>query len=160
MERPSERERTAEDGAEAGGEQVWIFQANPGSFDTDDLVEGAEGDWPLRQHAERVRSGDTVLIWVCGKRPGIYALGTAVSDPVPLENTLEQQVRWSGHRSGKVPPAQVRVRYDRVFSGAPISRERLLAHEVLKNLRIVQQPRATNFEVGRDHWLALRELLE
>ena len=140
-------------------EQVWVFQVSPDVFDIAELIQDDTAEWPLRQHAKDVREGDKVIVWLSGKRAGIYALGTVLTDPQPVENTLEQQVRWGGHRSGKVPAATVLIQYDRIFSDAPFLKTSLQEHALLRDLRVIRLPRATNFAVSADQWAAIRALI-
>ena len=153
-----EREAQADYGKPAT-EQAWIFQINPDVFDITELIAGDEAEWPLRQHAKDVREGDQVIIWLSGKKAGIYALATVLTDPSPVENTLEQQVRWGGHRSGKVPPATVMIQYNRVFSDTPFLKTSLVNHALLKDLRVIRLPRATNFAVSADQWASVRAMI-
>ncbi len=148
----------------AGDEEhpsVWIFQGSPDQYRlTDSLAVENEEYWNLRQHATAVRRGDRVLIWISGAEAGIYALGTVVSDPVLRPDSAAGLTYWAAPTEGTRPRPRVLVRYDRVMLDRPLLKEFLVTDPVLSELRILRNPRGTNFPVTAEEWAALEAWLD
>jgi MoxR-like ATPase len=140
--------------------KVWIFQANPKRYDLLDFLArpstqpGIVDDWTLRQHADDVSDGDTVLLWTAGDQAGIYAIGTVVG-----ESFMRPRQDWEPENA---PPESRTIHYrlDRILLDCPVLREELLNHPVLKDLLVIRQPQGTNFPVTEQQWEALRPLIE
>lgn len=140
------------------GSRSWIFQANPDRYRIhESLRRENEEWWNLNQHATKVAAGDRVLIWICGNRAGIYALGTVTSEPVKTADSLVGQNYWLDPVSGTRVKARVRVRYDQVLLDRPLLKPYLEADPSLWNLQILRSPRGTNFQVSAEEWLAIQE---
>lgn len=135
---------------------TWIFQANPAKYDihTSLRVE-AEEYWNCNQHHKKIRTGDRVLIWISGKRSGVYALGTVVSDPVVRPDSAKGQGYWADPENGRRVRPRVRVRYERVFLDKPLYRDFLQCDPDLWNLSIFARPVGTNFPVREAEWRSL-----
>lgn len=144
----------------AAGPRVWIFQANPNKYRIEEaLQDRAEDYWNLRQHAGDVHAGDRILIWVSGDEAGIYALGTVVTEPVVRTDAPESAPYWRPPENGGRPRPRVLVRFDQTYLDQPIKKTFLLTDPVLQGLRVISFPRATNFPVTEEQWLALQEWL-
>jgi hypothetical protein len=140
--------------------RTWIFQANPAKYRIEDsLLLEHEELWNLNQHATDVRPGDRVLIWICGKDAGIYAVGTVLTAPVIMSDTPKGMEYWLDPAAGRRPKARVRVRYDKVFPDKPLNKRFLLADPALRDLSIIRSPRGTNFSVTEGEWQGLRHWL-
>lgn len=140
--------------------RVWIFQSNPDLYDLreflsrPDIGPGATDSWLLRQHADEVADGDTVLFWIAGRDAGIYATGTIVG-----ESFIRRREEWEPDDA----PAESRAigyRLDRSLVDHPVLRADLLTKPVLAELQIIRQPSGTNFPVTQQQWEMLRTLLE
>ena len=70
--------------------KYWLFQANPKSLRLKDALRAeALYTYPIKNHKDKIRQGDRVIIWQTGKEAGGYALAT-VATPVgerPLSPT-------------------------------------------------------------------------
>lgn len=136
--------------------RTWIFQANPAKYRIkESLLLERQELWNLNQHATDVCPGDRVLIWICGKDAGIYAVGTIMTAPVMMADTVRGMAYWLDPAAGKRPKARVNVRYDKVFRDKPRYKRFLLADPALRGLSILRSPRGTNFSVTESEWLAL-----
>jgi hypothetical protein len=135
---------------------TWIFQANPTIYDihTSLRVE-AEEYWNCNQHYKKIRAGDRVLIWIAGKRSGVYALGTVMSDPVVRPDSAKGQAYWTDPENGRSARPRVRVKYDRVFLSRPLYRDFLQCDPELWDLTILARPQGTNFAVDEREWQAI-----
>ncbi len=140
---------------------TWIFQANPTMYRIEDSL-GVEREekWNLRQHQRAVQIDDRVLIWMAGKRAGIYAIGTVKTSPVVESDSPKGIGYWNDKRQGYRPIARVQVQYKRVFLDRPLLRDFLLCDPDLWNLKILRNPRGTNFAVTEPEWIAIKTWLD
>jgi len=140
---------------------TWIFQANPSMYRIEDSL-GVEREekWNLRQHRRAVQLDDRVLIWMAGKRAGIYAIGTVKTSPVIESDSPKGIGYWNDKRQGYRPIARVQVLYERVFLDRPLLRDFLLCDPELWNLKILRNPRGTNFAVTEPEWIAIKVWLD
>ncbi|WP_163719691.1 McrB family protein [Mycolicibacterium psychrotolerans] len=140
--------------------RVWIFQSNPEKFDlrehlrSPDVGPGVTDSWVLRQHAEDVAEGDTVLLWVSGADAGIYATGTIIGDAF-----TRSRESWEGN-DAPVESRAIGYRLDRSLVDHPVRREDLIKHPTLSDLQIIKQPNGTNYKVSSHEWEMLRALLD
>ncbi len=104
-------------------QQWWFFTWNPRVRDVGQIQLNAQLEWQVRQHFDKIRTGDRVYVWVSGKMPGIYATGTIIRNP------------YCSEHGGMHDRTQVRI--DNVFP--VISKESLekdldlRTHPVLRN---------------------------
>ena len=135
-----------------GNEDIWIFQSNLSHFSIAKTVNSLEigdvGTWYVQEHADELRGGDLVLLWEEGPNAGLYALGTLVGEPFEGE-PLEE---------GGAPAKWMRWRLDLTIT-PPLSKAELQAHDVLKGMPHFDRRDATNIQVDRSQWEALRSLL-
>lgn len=142
------------------GRRVWIFQSNPEMYDLREFLgrpevgPGTADSWILRQHADDVHDGDTVLLWVSGPDAGIYATGSIVG-----ESFLRPREDWEPDDAPDESRA-IGYRLDRSLLDHPVKREDLLSNPVLKDLQIIKQPNGTNYKVTSQQWEMLRTLLD
>ncbi len=138
--------------------RAWLFQANPNRYRIHESLEAEREEfWNLNQHVGDVHVGDRVLIWVCGKDAGIYAIGTVVAEPEVRPDSTTGLGYWLQPAEGRQPKARVRVRYDRVLLDHPLRKAYLECDPVLAGLRVLHAPRGTNFPVSDDEWCTLAE---
>jgi hypothetical protein len=141
--------------------QTWIFQANPKRYRIHESLQAEREElWNLNQHVREVRSGDCVMIWICGKSPGIYAIGTVLSDPILISDTPTGITYWYKQSDGRRVKARVTVRYDRVFLERPLLKVYLEADPGLWKLKILATQRGTNFSVSQEEAQIIRSWLE
>lgn len=151
---PEETERAA-------GPQVWIFQGNPAKYRLEDSLRiEPEEFWNVRQHAARVRVGDTVLVWLSGEEAGIYAVGEVLEDPAVRPDSPQGQGYWRDPRDGQREYPRVRVRYTQTLLDRPLSKPLLVTDPALEDLSIFRNPRGTNFPVTAKEWAALQVWLD
>lgn len=141
--------------------RTWIFQANPKRYRIEESLR-VESDelWNLNQHAQKVRAGDRVLVWMSGPRAGIYAVGSIISDPAETPDTPIGQGYWTNERDGVHPRPRVLVAYERVLIDRPLLKCYLECDPSLDDLQVLRQPRGTNFPVTEEEWDALKAWLE
>ena len=140
--------------------QTWLFQANPKRYRIEDSLRQEDGElWNLNQHADDVREGDRVLIWMCGAQAGVYAIGTVLADPAASVDSPEGQAYWTDPKDGERRKPRVPVRYDRVMTDRPLLKAYLVHDPELDGLSVIRQPRGTNFRVTTDEWRAVERWL-
>jgi hypothetical protein len=137
----------------------WIFQSNPKLYDiTSALKELDQINWVVRQHKEKVKSGDLVYIWQSGSSSAILASGTIQNDPglIGRIEGQDQYVKTSG--AFEQDELRVTVRIDNVFS-KPIRKEAIANHPILSSLTILKSPQGTNFSITDEQSMAIKELM-
>lgn len=140
---------------------AWIFQANPNKYNIrQSLRIEAEEFWNCKQHLHKIKNNDRVLVWICGKTPGIYAVGTVVCEPVFQADSVKGVGYWANPVDGLRPLPRVLVRYDRVLLDRPLLKLYLQWDPELWNLSLFRQPRGTNFKVTPEEWAALEIWLQ
>lgn len=134
---------------------TWIFQASPAHYDIEASLKTENVElWNLRQHASKVNTGDRVLIWISGKKSGIYAVGEVTTQPVDRLDSSTGKSYWKSTGGHQVWP-RVEVRYNRVLLERPLLKRYLEFDAALSNLKILKQPRGTNFSVTPAEWEAI-----
>lgn len=139
----------------------FVFQANPRYYDIDGAVHSlSEMNWTVKQHPREVHEGDRVYIWRSGpeSRRGIIAVGTVLTDPAMLprqegETFIRDPTKFEGEQ------LRVRLSIDRVLE-PPLLAPELLRHPTLKEMRILQVARNTNYLLDSAEAGALREMVD
>lgn len=137
----------------------WIFQANPEIYDIGGaLAVLSEQTWLANQYADRLRVGDKVFIWETGKRAGVVALATVLTEPSEIEeDPAEAQFEIQpGKLSGK--RLRVRLGIDEVLAPR-LGRRRILQDPVLAKLPNILFASATNYPVSSEQEARLSKLI-
>ncbi|MBZ9752818.1 EVE domain-containing protein [Deinococcus sp. HMF7604] len=138
---------------------TWIFQANPQQYDIAASLAAERVElWNLRQHASKVKLGDRVLVWISGRKSGIYAVGEVISAPMDQPDSTVGRRYWKSAGGHQVWP-RVEVRYSQVLLDRPLYKKYLEFDAALTQLAILRQPRGTNFAVSANEWEALNSWL-
>ena len=144
-----------------GDKRYWIFQANPRVYRIhESLSKENEEWWNLNQHANKVRVGDSIAIWISGGEAGVYALGSVVEGPIAMPDSIRGQGYWRDSANGKMQKPRVRVRYDRILLDRPLLKLFLEADPRLWDLGIIRSPRGTNYPLLWAEWEALLSWVE
>ncbi len=125
--------------------QIWLFGANPDEYKLVEKVPARldEGDyWLVRQHWDKLRARDKVILWQSGDEAGIYAFGELADKPYKVKN------EW-----------RVDIQYEPLLR-QPIFKRDLRKHPSLSKLSVLKMPRGRNpFPVKETEWQALQELI-
>jgi hypothetical protein len=134
----------------------WAFLANPQYWDLAEAVRtkhpGDPEDWTASRPKIRDEAspGDPVILYQCGEAAGIYALANVAGPPL-------RRLKVINGKTGDQEEWALPLEYTQVLS-TPVSKERLLAHPVLKGLTVIAGQGA-NFRVTPEQWAALQELI-
>lgn len=138
--------------------RTWIFQADPNRYRIEESLQLEKQEyWNLNQHAKEIHAGDRVLIWMCGKQAGIYAIGTILNEPIKMSDSARGLEYWRSQREGRRVKPRVLVRYDTILKDKPLLRVYLRCDPDLWGLKILRCAMGTNFTVEDDEWKALQE---
>ena len=141
-------------------QNTWIFQANPDYYDIYGSLRVESKDfWNCKQHASKIREGDRVLIWICGKQAGIYALGAITSEPEHSSDSAIGMKYWTNPLTGLKEYPRVWVEYEKVLLNQPLLKRFLQWDPELSSLKIFANPRGTNFPVTQEEWEVLESWL-
>jgi len=139
---------------------TWIFQGKPEIWDGTAGVELIDIHWVVRQHKGDIQPGDTVYIWQSGPEAGIIAVATVTSPPALSEDSEAEIELYPDGPPPDFQGKQIRVNLHVDRSLLPqITKAELLDHPVLRNLRIIRNPRGTNFLVSDEQAAELTNLV-
>jgi predicted RNA-binding protein with PUA-like domain len=142
----------------------WIFQVNPSVFRIFDWwKEHPDQDtttWSVRQHSKEIFEGEKVMIWVSGKKGGIYALAEIISQVYDVHSEDGTgSIYWFKKSEMQKTKKMVKLRYIKKFFKNYIPRNVVKAEPALTELSIIKQPRGTNFAVTPNQWHELMKLV-
>jgi predicted RNA-binding protein with PUA-like domain len=142
--------------------KIWIFQAVPTRYD----LLGALADksltedvWMVKQYVNEIRSGHIGLLWMAGKKAGIYALVDVISDPQMLRESEQSAKYWLDDFDRGQLRLRVKILRKSVLTN-PILKDELKHIPELKNMEIFRQPQGTNKRVTNEEWNHILPLLK
>jgi hypothetical protein len=112
--------------------------------------------WSCNQHSKKIKIDDRVLIWICGKAPGIYAVGTVLDAPILQIDSVKGVNSWLNPIDGLSPRPRALVRYDLKLLENPLLKKYIQWDPELWGLSILRQPRGTNYVVTDEEWSAIK----
>lgn len=136
----------------------WIFQGTPDQFDIDAYLRGRrEIVWTVRQHKDRILTGDKVLLWKSGVAGGVIADCSVIAPPSKeiLEDAPELWTEKPDIQTGEM---RCRLRVEDSFVDTPIARAAI--RSVLPELSIVKAPQGTNFDITQTDYEKIMKLRE
>lgn len=135
-------------------QKVWLFQSNPKRYNSvSELKDGTikEGTWTVTRYQQEISSGDIGILWISGKRAGIYAIFDIISDPQVIVDESASRKYWIDKNEADIPQLRIKYRYKFKLS-KPLLKSEILKIVGLKDLLILKQPQATNFPVTDEQW--------
>lgn len=137
--------------------KVWIFQCNPDRYDLLSSLKAniQERVWMVNQHKDEIKKGDIALLWIAGKKAGIYAVAKIISNPDFMFASLEDDKYWIKKDDPDKGKKLFRVKINIIknLSSKPVLKEKIRKMEGLKNLRILKYARRTNSPVTKEKYL-------
>lgn len=129
----------------------WLFQSSPAQWSLLDFLAtaavGAETDYSLTRHRDRVRPGDAVLLWLAGPKAGIYALAEVIADPFERE-------RPEFRGEGAPTEWATRVRLKHILK-SPLTKAEVVSSDDLSELLVLRAPQGTNYPIANEEWHAV-----
>lgn len=148
----------------SNNERIWIFQANPNRYDLVRALSDpnyTKTSWNVAQHKNIIKNGDIVLLWLSGKKSGIYAVGRIISNPFMEKGTIEDTKYWVNWNGGEIKEElSVKMNITDNLVNNPILRETLKNINGLENLSILKFSQATNFHVTEKEWHIIKAIIE
>lgn len=146
-------------------DKIWIFQGNPIKYRIVDMLADDEVTngfhWKVSRYTKDILKGHTGLIWLSGKKAGIYAVTEIMTDyPQLLFETDAEKKYWYRDEAEKGAVLRVKMKLIKSLVNNPLSKERIKRTEGFQNLSILKQPRGTNFTVSIDEWSKIKHLIE
>jgi hypothetical protein len=139
--------------------RYWVFQASPQIYDLPGALKALrEQTFLTSQHRNEIKPGDTAFLWYAGPGAGILAVATVTSQPkeIPHPEAENAFMKEPEKFTGLQP--RVTLHIDKVLE-SPLSKVELLKDDVLKTLRVIVNPRGTNFAVSAEEARRLMKLL-
>lgn len=142
---------------------IWIFQSNPKRYKIIEALSDPKYQkttWQTNRYKKDIKKGDFVLLWVAGKKAGIYATARIIENPVerlPCPPGLKYWVD-SEDEALKNPAFRAKLEIDRYYLHNPITRETLKAMGV-KGSPICAPYQGTVFKVKPKDWDIIKRLL-
>lgn len=148
-----------QDDAASATTNAWIFQANPKYYDLEtSLAQLQEQEWQVSQHADKIKPGNTVFLWLSGRGGGLVAHGKILTAPALLPFPEQQRPFVLDEEAiAQSKALRVRLRVDEILD-RPLDREILREDPRLVGLSFLRSPQGTNFPVGPAECEALLEL--
>ena len=139
---------------------IWIFQANPKKFNIlKALLDRAVNSWRVKQYPKNIKKGDIAIIWICGKKAGIYALVEITSDPKVTEIPVSSEKYWHDQKLKENSKLRVDVKTIKNLVYNPVLKIQLKRIPELKELSILKYFQKTNFPVKKFEWEIIKKLI-
>lgn len=143
---------------------VWIFQANPKTFDIDGFLATRPTTmlYLAKQKAGAMAVGDTVFLWrAIGSGPkelsGVVAEATIVELPDAKPEDPNALKFWSDPMSANVAP-RVKLQLDRIELRDRLKRDWLTDDPILRDMRLFRMGAETNFPLSSAEGRRLRNV--
>ena len=138
----------------------WMFQANPKYYDLRAALQTLPAiHWNVSQARHQLKAGQRGFLWESGKAGGVMASATLLSDPLEMEQPVDELAFVKNEEQIAGKRFRARVRIDKVLA-EPISRQELLDHPVLKDLVILKFANGTNYMLAPDEFSAIQALVD
>jgi Protein of unknown function (DUF1257)/EVE domain len=143
--------------------QYWLLQRDSKRYRTFDAIRDLEEiPWLLDLSLEDISVGDEVIIWVSGKKSGIYAFGEII-EPVKIFEKVPDIDYWINtsilHKLTKQPRLPQRgltIRLTNKLLDEPILIKELEQNSMLKNLPLILNNHGSIFKISADQWKLVR----
>jgi predicted RNA-binding protein with PUA-like domain len=142
--------------------KIWIFQANPARFDILAALSNpvlVNQVWLVNQYKNQIQCGDIALIWIAGKKAGIYAIAEITSDPVFMVESSEEEKYWVREIDKKQSRLRVNVKIVKRIIDSPLLRKELKVTAGLTQLSILRFSQRSNFPVSQNEWEIIKRII-
>jgi EVE domain len=129
----------------------WLFQANPKYSQILEAIQRLDGIyWLVTRYDKEITPSDQVLIWVAGKKAGIYAIAEVAEAPQFMDEPPDIDI-WTMPIRAKAR-FYAPVTFQQKLLDAPLLKSVLLYDRILYELEVIRRPRNTNFRVSDEQW--------
>ncbi len=136
----------------------WLFQGNPQYSRMLQGIQDLAGmHWLVTRYQRDIGVDDRVLLWMCGKAAGIYALAevTAPAHFLPQPPDIDYWIVPARAIDRVYTP----IRFIHKLLHAPLLKADLLYDPVLSQLQVIRAPHNTNFRVTAEEWQRVQDRL-
>jgi len=144
-------------------DKIWIFQCKFEKYDVykalkdEEVIKGFH--WKVNQYKNDISNGDIGLIWLTGKKSGIYAITEIISDPGYYYETEAEKKYWRNIAEEEGEQYRVKMKLLQLIE-PPVLKDLLKKIDELKNLSVIMRPWAgTNFPVKIDEWNLIKKMI-
>lgn len=147
---------TEENNLEKEDNNIWIFQGNPKEYRImDSLSDGFLDGWRVTRYKEKIKIGDTALIWISGESAGIYAVAEIMSNPVDMPFLPEEEKYFIKKEEAK-RVVGIKLKFTKYLLDNPVYRYELKDTLGLEHLSIFGFKNATNYPVKKEEWIIIK----
>jgi len=139
-------------------EKYWVFQCNPDVYNIlGALIELPETKWRVTRHANEIKIGDGVILWVTGKESGCYALGQVIGEiEEKVKDPEEKRYYWDESYDTLHDRVPIRILHN--LADYPILKEEISGIPELADLNAGLQ--GTNFRATKEQYEAFERLIK
>ena len=148
-------------GSEKTGHRSWIFQANPEIYDIEGLLatRPEQTTWLVNQFRDEVHGGDTVYLWLSGRRAGVLAVAHILGEP-SISREDPEDARFARRPEQFDGDAlRARLAIDEIL-GRPIPKQAFVDDAVLRETTIIRASYQTNFQLTVEQAGRIRALID
>jgi EVE domain len=139
--------------------RYWLFQANPKySQILQAIAELEQIHWLVTRYFQHITPGDGVLVWVAGKRAGVYAIAQVIEPPQFLDAPPELAYWTTPTRAMSRFYAPVQLTHK--LLERPLLKAEAYVDPILRSLEVLRAPHNTNFRVTAEQWARVQTLIE
>ncbi len=139
----------------------WLIQGDPKVWDVYKAwaTRSPIDSWSINRYFRDVEVGDDVGLWLSGSADpvGLYALGTASGDPMPVHGDADDPL-WIDVAQAARVRWRLPIDLHDDFHDHPIPKSQLVLDPRFAASAIVQMPRGSIFRLSDPEWQAVLEV--
>ncbi|MGO1058536.1 AAA family ATPase [Planococcus sp. FY231025] len=139
---------------------TWIFQGYPNFYDVVSAINDHDKvTLTVNQYQKQIKEGDRAYIWLSGSSGGIVACGYVSSNP-EIREPSEQEVHSRSEELNSNPFFAADIQIEQRLTDSIVERTLLLADERTKNMQVLTDPDATNFQVTKEESAVIQSIID
>jgi MoxR-like ATPase len=137
----------------------WVFQASPQFYDLQGALKALkEQTWLTSQYRTDIHKGDRVFLWEAGSDAGILGVATVLSEPKEMAHPDSEKPFMKDQEKFAGLQPRVSLRIDKILESR-LRKVDLLQDPVLNKLRVIANPRGTNYPLSTEEAQRLEVLV-
>ncbi|MGK7956616.1 MAG: DUF262 domain-containing protein [Crocosphaera sp.] len=139
----------------------WLFQSNPKYYRILDAIRDFDKmTWMVSRFANQMSVGDGVLIWVAGRKAGVYAIAKLIDVPQIINHPLLDSDYWidPDYQNKLQNQKFATIELTHKLLENPLLKHDLKEDQILKELMVIRQPQSTNYSLTLQQWERVQEL--